>query len=92
MSEFLCTTGLPEEYQQLTKSVRDFTRAVVAPVAAQHDADHTFPYDVVAGMGELARQIVLHQLRHAVVAGLVVEHGRLAVGTPQRLVDVGGAS
>ncbi|CAM3078329.1 acyl-CoA dehydrogenase family protein [Skermania piniformis] len=53
MSEFLCTTGLPEEYQQLTKSVRDFTRAVVAPVAAQHDADHTFPYDVVAGMGEL---------------------------------------
>ncbi|MGI9124846.1 MAG: acyl-CoA dehydrogenase family protein [Mycobacterium sp.] len=53
MTEFLSTANLPDEYQQLAKTVRDFAREVVAPVAAQHDADHTFPYEVVAGMAEM---------------------------------------
>ena len=53
MTEFLSTATLPDEYQQLAKTVRDFAREVVAPVAAQHDADHSFPYEVVAGMAEM---------------------------------------
>ena len=44
---------LPEDYQQLAKTVREFAADVVAPVAAEHDAAHTFPYEVVAGMGEM---------------------------------------
>jgi short-chain 2-methylacyl-CoA dehydrogenase len=53
MSDFLSTGTLPEEYQQLAKTVRDFARSVVAPVAAQHDAEHSFPYEVVAGMADM---------------------------------------
>jgi alkylation response protein AidB-like acyl-CoA dehydrogenase len=53
MTEFLSTATLPDEYQQLAKTVRDFAREVVAPVAAQHDADHSFPYEVVAGMADM---------------------------------------
>ena len=53
MSEFLSTATLPDEYQQLVKTVRDFAREVVAPVSARHDAEHSFPYDVVAGMAEM---------------------------------------
>jgi len=53
MTEFLSTATLPDEYQQLAKTVRDFAREVVAPVAAQHDADHSFPYAVVAGMADM---------------------------------------
>ncbi|WP_319436668.1 acyl-CoA dehydrogenase family protein [Mycobacterium sp. RTGN5] len=53
MTDFLSTGTLPEEYEQLAKTVRDFARAVVAPVAAEHDAQHTFPYEVVAGMAEM---------------------------------------
>ena len=53
MSEFLSTATLPDEYQQLAKTVRDFAREVVAPVSAQHDAEHSFPYGVVAGMAEM---------------------------------------
>jgi short/branched chain acyl-CoA dehydrogenase len=53
MSEFLSTGTLPDEYQQLAKTVRDFAREVVAPVSAKHDAEHTFPYEVVAGMGDM---------------------------------------
>lgn len=44
---------LPEEYQSLSDTVADFARLVVAPVSAQHDRDHTFPYEVVAQMGEM---------------------------------------
>jgi short/branched chain acyl-CoA dehydrogenase len=44
---------LPEEYRDLALTVRDFARSVVAPVAARHDADHTFPYEVVAGMASM---------------------------------------
>ena len=53
MTEFLSTADLPDEYQQLAKTVRDFAREVVAPVSAKHDAEHSFPYEVVAGMAEM---------------------------------------
>jgi alkylation response protein AidB-like acyl-CoA dehydrogenase len=53
MSEFLSTGTLPDEYQQLAKTVRDFARDVVAPVSAKHDAEHSFPYEVVSGMAEM---------------------------------------
>jgi short/branched chain acyl-CoA dehydrogenase len=53
MTEFLSTANLPDEYQQLAKTVRDFAREVVAPVSAKHDAEHSFPYEVVAGMAEM---------------------------------------
>ncbi|MQY22565.1 acyl-CoA dehydrogenase family protein [Nocardia macrotermitis] len=53
MTDYLSTGALPEEYAQLAKTVRDFTRSVVAPVAAEHDRNHTFPYEVVSGMAEL---------------------------------------
>jgi alkylation response protein AidB-like acyl-CoA dehydrogenase len=50
MTNFVATGTLPEEYQQLANTVRDFAQNVVAPVAARHDAEHSFPYEVVAGM------------------------------------------
>ena len=53
MSEFLSTGTLPEEYRELAGTVRDFARQVVAPVSAKHDAAHSFPYEVVAGMAEM---------------------------------------
>ncbi|HXB89477.1 acyl-CoA dehydrogenase family protein, partial [Mycobacterium sp.] len=53
MTDFLSTATLPDEYQQLAKTVRDFAQSVVAPVAAQHDAEHSFPYEVVAGMAAM---------------------------------------
>src|ERR1700678_2601347 len=53
MTDFLSTATLPEEYQQLAKTVRDFAQSVVAPVSARHDAEHSFPYEVVAGMAEM---------------------------------------
>ncbi|MBO0878993.1 MAG: acyl-CoA dehydrogenase family protein [Mycobacterium sp.] len=53
MTNLVATGTLPDEYQQLTKTVRDFAQSVVAPVAARHDAEHSFPYEVVAGMAEM---------------------------------------
>ncbi|QBS41533.1 acyl-CoA dehydrogenase family protein [Nocardia sp. CS682] len=53
MTDFLSTGALPQEYRDLAMTVRDFARTVVAPVAAEHDANHTFPYEVVAGMAEM---------------------------------------
>jgi short-chain 2-methylacyl-CoA dehydrogenase len=53
VTNFVATGTLPDEYQQLTKTVRDFAQSVVAPVAARHDAEHSFPYEVVAGMAEM---------------------------------------
>lgn len=44
---------LDEEYEQLVQTVREFANEVVAPVSAKHDAEHSFPYDVVAQMGNL---------------------------------------
>lgn len=46
-------TRLTEEQEQLRKTVEEFAREVVAPVAAHHDATKTFPYDVVRQMGEM---------------------------------------
>ena len=37
----------------MAKTVRDFAQSVVAPVSARHDAEHSFPYEVVAGMAEM---------------------------------------
>jgi alkylation response protein AidB-like acyl-CoA dehydrogenase len=45
---------LSEEHQILAKTVRDFANNVIAPVAAKHDREQTFPYEVIkqmAGMG-----------------------------------------
>ncbi|MED5813245.1 acyl-CoA dehydrogenase family protein [Mycolicibacterium sp. 050232] len=53
MSDFLSTGTLPDHYEQLAKTVRDFAQSVVAPVAAKHDEAHTFPYEVVDGMAEM---------------------------------------
>ena len=53
MSDFLSAGLLPDEYEQLAKTVRDFARSVVAPVAAKHDAEHSFPYEIVSGMADM---------------------------------------
>jgi alkylation response protein AidB-like acyl-CoA dehydrogenase len=53
MTEFLAAGNLPDEYLQLSNTVRDFAREVVAPVSAKHDADHSFPYEIVAGMADM---------------------------------------
>ena len=42
---------LAETYADLRDGVEAFARTVVAPVAAEHDEAHSFPYDVVARMG-----------------------------------------
>lgn len=44
---------LEPEYQDLVDTVREFADQVVAPASYQHDKDHTFPYEIVARMGEL---------------------------------------
>ena len=46
-------TRLTPEQEQLRKTVQEFAREVVAPVAAHHDATKTFPYDVVRQMAEM---------------------------------------
>ncbi|TPG33050.1 acyl-CoA dehydrogenase family protein [Mycolicibacterium hodleri] len=53
MTDFLSTGTLPDHYQQLAKTVRDFAKSVVAPVAAKHDREHSFPYEVVSGMADM---------------------------------------
>ena len=53
MSDFLATGTLPDHYEQLAKTVRDFAQSVVAPVAARHDEEHSFPYEVVSGMADM---------------------------------------
>ncbi|MFY9713196.1 MAG: acyl-CoA dehydrogenase family protein [Microbacterium sp.] len=52
MSESL-QSELPDEYRELSAAVRDFTNEIVAPVSARHDREHSFPYEVVAGMAEM---------------------------------------
>ncbi|WP_300344615.1 acyl-CoA dehydrogenase family protein [Nesterenkonia sp.] len=47
------TELLSEEHQALAESVRDFSRQVIAPVSAAHDADHSFPYEVIDQMGQM---------------------------------------
>src|SRR3981189_1725461 len=53
MSTSLSTGILPDHYEQLAKTARDFAQSVVAPVAAKHDAEHSFPYEVVSGMADM---------------------------------------
>jgi short/branched chain acyl-CoA dehydrogenase len=52
-STFLSSASLPEEYEELRRSVADFAKQVVAPVAAKHDEEKSFPYEVVKGMGDM---------------------------------------
>ncbi|NLU81694.1 acyl-CoA dehydrogenase family protein [Rhodococcus sp. HNM0569] len=52
-SAYLSTGTLPGHYRDLALTVREFARDVVAPVAAEHDAAHSFPYEVVAGMASM---------------------------------------
>jgi butyryl-CoA dehydrogenase len=42
-----------EQHHQVREMVRQFARDDVAPVAAKHDADATFPWDSIRKMGEL---------------------------------------
>ena len=44
---------LPEEHQLLRQTVREFATERVAPVAAELDREHRFPYDLVAELAEL---------------------------------------
>ncbi|MFE5283602.1 acyl-CoA dehydrogenase family protein [Nocardia sp. NPDC056611] len=53
MTDFLSTGTLPDEYRELALTVRDFANQVVAPVAAKHDAEHSFPYEVISGMADM---------------------------------------
>ena len=45
----------------------------------------------LAGVLQLAGQVLSHRRRHAVVGGLIEEEGRLPVPGPQRLVNMAGA-
>src|SRR4030095_13234135 len=42
-----------EQHLQVREMVRQFAREEVAPVAAKHDADATFPWDSIRKMSEL---------------------------------------
>ena len=53
MSDFIATGLLPDHYEMLAKTVRDFARTVVAPAAAKHDAERSFPYELVEGMADM---------------------------------------
>ncbi|GAB3274600.1 acyl-CoA dehydrogenase family protein [Sinomonas notoginsengisoli] len=44
---------LADEYQELSDTVREFADEVVAPVSGKHDEEHSFPYEVIAQMGEM---------------------------------------
>jgi butyryl-CoA dehydrogenase len=46
-------TRLTEEQETLRRTVAEFAREIVAPVAAKHDEEKTFPYEVVAGMAKM---------------------------------------
>ncbi|WP_322779368.1 acyl-CoA dehydrogenase family protein [Frankia sp. Cas4] len=46
-------TRLTDEQESLRRTVAEFAREVVAPVAAQHDENKTFPYEVVAAMASM---------------------------------------
>ncbi|RAV00781.1 acyl-CoA dehydrogenase [Mycobacterium colombiense] len=53
MTTSITAGTLPKEYQDLRDTVAEFARTVVAPVSAKHDEEHSFPYEVVAKMGEM---------------------------------------
>lgn len=49
----IATAILDDEYVELQKVVREFANEVVDPVSAEHDRNHTFPYEIVSQMGEM---------------------------------------
>lgn len=53
MTTNVMAADLPSEYRELRDTVAEFARTEVAPVAAQHDAEHSFPYEIVAKMGAM---------------------------------------
>jgi hypothetical protein len=53
MTTFITAGTLPKEYDDLRATVADFARTVVAPVSAKHDEEYSFPYEVIAKMGEI---------------------------------------
>ncbi|WP_374025171.1 acyl-CoA dehydrogenase family protein [Mycobacterium sp. HNNTM2301] len=53
MTTSITAGTLPKEYEDLRDTVGEFARTVVAPVSAKHDEEHSFPYEVVAKMGEM---------------------------------------
>ena len=44
---------LSEDHQTLAETVRDFANQVIAPVAAKHDREQSFPYEVIKKMGAM---------------------------------------
>lgn len=44
---------LDEEQLALVDGVREFAQQVIAPVSAQHDREKTFPYEIIAQMGDM---------------------------------------
>ena len=53
-NDFLATGTLAGPLRSSSpRPSRDFARTVVAPVSAKHDEEHSFPYEVVARMGEM---------------------------------------
>ena len=44
---------LDDEYESLRRTVAEFTDEEVAPVSAELDAKHEFPYELVAKMGDM---------------------------------------
>ena len=44
---------LSDEHQILAETVREFANQVIAPVAAHHDREQTFPYEVIKQMGAM---------------------------------------
>ena len=44
---------LSEEHELVRRTVREFAVERIAPVAAELDREHRFPYDLVAGLAEL---------------------------------------
>ena len=44
---------LSSEHQLLAETVRSFANEVVAPVAALHDREESFPYEIVKGMADM---------------------------------------
>src|SRR6185436_16566118 len=49
----LMNLDLSPEHELVRKTVRDFARERVAPVAEELDREHRFPYELVAEMAEL---------------------------------------
>lgn len=44
---------LSQEHQALAETVRNFANQVIAPVAAKHDREQSFPYDVIKQMATM---------------------------------------